>query len=223
MNEVLMPNRNNVIAHETVISNMPNQRAKSDGNNKNNVYDKSSYSSNNVRQDWGKAGRGNYKNYDNTLHSSYTGPLDQIVKTNLKLEEFKILLNKHYPPYQASQFLKFVTYMVTVGGHDTFLDKVLGYLRGDVVKAFPGLFDDTLLQPLSDKKVDQQISPESYLQGKIKLEAIERLLSPHCPKEFVRNVITGLSNMFDVTGNLSELDQAFEDHRKNVERYYMRY
>jgi hypothetical protein len=49
-NEVFTPNRQNVIAHETVISNPPNQRAKLDGHNKNNVYERSSYDSNNVTQ-----------------------------------------------------------------------------------------------------------------------------------------------------------------------------
>jgi hypothetical protein len=88
---------------------------------------------------------------------------------------------------------------------------VLGYLRGEHNVAEPSvdLVDPTLLQALSDKKGDQHISPERYLQGKTKLAAIEQ-----CPKEFVQNVITVLSNQFDITGDLSALDEAFENHRK---------
>jgi hypothetical protein len=93
-NEVFTPNRQNVIAHETVISNPPNQRAKLDGHNKNNVYERSSYDSNNVTQRLEKPDSAVDKINGNLLHSSYTGPLDKIVKTNLKLEEFKILLNR---------------------------------------------------------------------------------------------------------------------------------
>jgi hypothetical protein len=52
---------------------------------------------------------------------------------------------------------------------------------------------------------------QSILQGNI------------APKEFVQNVIKVLSNQFDVTGDLSALDEAFEGHRKNTERYYVRY
>jgi hypothetical protein len=210
-NEVFTPNRQNVIAHETVISNPPNQRAKLDGHNKNNVYERSSYDSNNVTQRLEKPDSAIDKINDNLLHSSYTGPLDKIVKTNLKLEEFKILLNRCYPEYQASVLIKIVNYMVVLGDHDSFLDKVLGYLRGEHNVAEPSvdLVDPTLLQALSDKKGDQHISPERYLQGKTKLAAIEQ-----CPKEFVQNVITVLSNQFDITGDLSALDEAFENHRK---------
>jgi hypothetical protein len=101
-NEVFTPNRQNVIAHETVISNPPNQRAKLDGHNKNNVYERSSYDSNNVTQRLEKPDSAVDKINGNLLHSSYTGPLDKIVKTNLKLEEFKILLNRCYPEYQVA-------------------------------------------------------------------------------------------------------------------------
>lgn len=139
----------------------------------------------------------------------------------MNLEEFKILLNRRYPEYQASVLLKIVNYMQVLGDHDSFLDNVLGYLRGEDNVAEPSveLFDPTRLQTLSDKKGDQHISPERYLQGKIKLAAIEQLLSPYCPKEFVQNVITALSNQFDVTGDLSALDEAFEGHRKNTEHF----
>jgi hypothetical protein len=73
------------------------------------------------------------------------------------------------------------------------------------VTSYPNLFDLNFLQRLPDKELHQALSPEYYRQGKAKLAAIEQLLSLYCPPEFVRNVITGLSNEFNITGNLSIL------------------
>src|SRR5919206_4844039 len=51
----------------------------------------------------------------------------------------------------------------------------------------------------------RHIPPNVYSQGKAKLARIESLLLPHCPREYVQFVITGLSKEFDATENLSDL------------------
>ena len=56
----------------------------------------------------------------------------------------------------------------------------------------------------------------------IKLAEIEQLLTPRCPPEFVKYVITGLTKQFNMTGDHSSLDEALERHRKNVRGYAMR-
>src|SRR5512133_3549314 len=66
------------------------------------MFTRGSYDSNNVTQRLEKPDSAIDKINDNLLHSSYTGPLDKIVKTNLKLEEYKILLNRCYPEYQVA-------------------------------------------------------------------------------------------------------------------------
>jgi hypothetical protein len=60
------------------------------------------------------------------------------------------------------------------------------------------------------------MSPEK--QGKATLASIEQLLSPDYPQQFVRNVITVLTKEFEITGDLSSLNTAFENHQKNVQR-----
>ena len=56
----------------------------------------------------------------------------------------------------------------------------------------------------------------------IKLAEIEQLLTPRYPAEFVKNVITGLTKQFNMTGDHSSLDEALERHRRNVRGYAMR-
>ncbi len=56
----------------------------------------------------------------------------------------------------------------------------------------------------------------------IKLAEIEQLLTSRCPPEFVKNVITGLTKQFNMTGDHSSLDEALERHRRNVRGYAMR-
>jgi hypothetical protein len=73
-----------------------------------------------------------------------------------------------------------------------------------------------------DKKVDKS-SEDKHMQARAKLAEIEQILSPFCPPNFVRNVITGLTNKYDATGDISILDTALENHRRNVERYYTRH
>jgi hypothetical protein len=53
---------------------------------------------------------------------------DKMLERMSKLEELKILLNRHYSPQHASQFLAMITYMVSQGKED-FLDERLTFLR----------------------------------------------------------------------------------------------
>jgi hypothetical protein len=75
---------------------------------------------------------------------------------------------------------------------------------------------------MKDKKVDKS-SEDEHMQAKGKLAEIKQILSPFCPPQIVENVITGLTNRYDATGDISILDTALENHRRNVELYYTRY
>jgi hypothetical protein len=62
------------------------------------------------------------------------------------------------------------------------------------------------------------MSPQRYLQGMAKLAEIEQLLlsSKQLPQQFIQNVITHLAIVFNATGDLSALDEAYQNHLKNV-------
>jgi hypothetical protein len=64
----------------------------------------------------------------------------------------------------------------------------------NAAKLYAGLFDFSPLQSTQsthDKKAVEP-SPDTYKHARAKLGAIEQLLTPFCPSEFVRNVITAL-------------------------------
>ena len=161
----------------------------------------------------------------------------------LKLEEFKILVNKYCSPQNASRFLAVITYMVIQENDDDILDKQLtsfhsiskgelchenafdksvGNNRENAAKPYSPLSDFSLLQPMLDKKVDGSPQGE-HIQARARLAEIGQILSPFCPSQFVQNVITGLINQYNMTRDCSILDRALEYHRRNVERYYIRY
>jgi hypothetical protein len=71
------------------------------------------------------------------------------------------------------------------------------------------------------KKEDESLSPAAYKQAKAKLLEIEEVLTPHCPPEFVQNVIKGLIEKCNTTGSYDILDEALENHRNNVNRFYL--
>ena len=159
------------------------------------------------------------------------------LQTRPKLQEIHLLLNKYCPPNHANQFFALVIDM-TIIGDDENIDKILAFLREfdrqlisygnlfdmlssvtDKMDKFHDKLDLNLPKWTSVKQNQHKTSLESYLQGKAALAAIEQLLSPYYPQEFVRNVIKGLTTEFDITGDLSSLNTAFENHLKNVQRY----
>jgi hypothetical protein len=72
-----------------------------------------------------------------------------------------------------------------------------------------------------DKKVESQCTAEQR-QAKAKLLEIEKVLAPHCTPDYVRNVIKRLIQECNRTGDYSILDDALENHRNNVSRFYLR-
>jgi hypothetical protein len=225
--KVIADNMNDILSHENIISKPPNPRSKPNStyHHSDDKYDSDNanerpYHSNHVSQPSSKVDG----NDNNKLPSS---PIDKLVERRSKLEEFKILVKKYYSPQIASQVLTMMsTYMLIQENDDDFLDKLLTFLiadnRENVAKPYSHLFDFSLLQPMLDKKVDRP-SEDEHMQAKAKLAEIEQILSPFCPAQFVRNVITGLTNKYDATGDISILHTALENHRRNVERYCTRY
>ena len=179
----------------------------------------------------------NHRNANKLSFGMESAPSIEELQTRPKLQEMHLLLNKYYPHNHANQFLALVTRM-TIIGDDKNLDKILAFLREvdrqlvnyrnlfdmlsngtDKIDKFHDKPDMDLPKWASVKEIRHKMSPGSYLQGKATLAAIEQLLLPYYPQEFVRNVITGLTREFDITGDLSSLNTAFENHLKNVQRY----
>jgi hypothetical protein len=240
--KVISDSMNDILSHENIVSKPPKPRSKanstyhySDDKYDSDNADERPCHSNRVSQPSSKV-----DDNDNNKLFSYT---HKLVERRLKLEEFKILVNKYYPPQNASQFLAAITYMVIQENDDDFLDKQLTFLRNigkgelchenafdkavgnnrdDVTKLYPHLFHYSLLQPMKDKKVYKS-SEDEHMQAKAKLAEIGQILSPFCLPQFVQNVITGLTNKYNATGDISILDTALENHRRNGERYHTRY
>jgi hypothetical protein len=178
----------------------------------------------------------NHRNGNNSSSGTELTPSIKEVQTRPKLQEIHLLLNKYYPPNHANQFFELVTHMAIIGD-DKNIDKVLAFLREfdrqtvnygnlfdmlyngtDKMDKLADKLDMNLQRQVSDKEMQHKMSPEAYLQGKATLAAIEQLLSHYYPQEFVQKVITRLTRQFDITGDLSSLNTAFENHLKNVQR-----
>lgn len=119
------------------------------------------------------------------------------------------------------------------GGNDHSVDEYLAELRQKInqMEAFDHL------SPSKRRMSSTDISEERMQQGsvgnasfrdlhpaaKIKLAEIQEMLTPYCPPEFVRKIITGLTEQCNMTGDYSFLDEAVERHRRNAKGYAMRY
>jgi hypothetical protein len=231
-----------ILRHDNIISKPPKPPSKTNNtyHQSDNKYDSDnanerSYHSNLVSQPSSKA-----DDNDNDKLSSYT---DKLLQRMLKLEEFKILVNKYCSPQNASRFLAVITYMVIQENDDDILDKQLTSFRSiskgelchenafdrsvgnngeNTAKPYSPLSDFSLLQPMLDKTIDGS-SQDEHMQARAKLAEIGQILSPFCPSQFVQNVITGLINQYNMTRDCSILDRALGNHRRNVELYYTRY
>jgi hypothetical protein len=51
---------------------------------------------------------------------------------------------------------------------------------------------------------------------------IEKVLTPHCHPDYVKNVVKRLIQECNRTGDYGILDEALENHRNNVSRFYSR-
>jgi hypothetical protein len=93
--------------------------------------------------------------------------------------------------------------------------------RRDSNDPYRRLLDFGLLEPTQNKK-SRGPSEDEYIKARAMLAGIEQVLTPFCPPEFVRNVITGLIDRCNVRGNYVGLDEALERHRNNARQYYSR-
>jgi hypothetical protein len=231
--KVIADSMSDILSHENIISKLPKPRLKANStyHHSNDKYDSDNanerpYHSNRISEPSSKV-----DDNDNNKLSSYT---HKLVERRSKLEEFKILVNKYYPPQNASRALAVMsTYIYIQKEDDDFLDKLLTSLRNigkgelchenvfdklvdnnreNTAKPYSHLSDFSSLQPMLDKKVDRS-SQDKRMQAKAKLTEIGQILSPVYPLQFVQNVITELTNRYNATGDISILDTALENHR----------
>jgi len=85
---------------------------------------------------------------------------------------------------------------------------------------YPHVWDFSLLPTKPDKTADEP-RLDIYKQATAKLAEIEQLLRPFTTPDFVRSVITRLTEICNATGNYDILDEALERHRNNVRRLNM--
>jgi hypothetical protein len=158
------------------------------------------------------------------------------VRRKLRLQEFNFLVNKFYPQQTASKILALANYHLAQG-NDDFFEKTLISLRklkignsfDNSVADSPSLeesyslgFDPTLLSSKVDKKVGESQCTAEHEQAKAKLLEIEEVLAPHCPPDFVKNVVKDLIQECNRTGDYGILDEALENHRNNVSYFYLK-
>ena len=126
--KVIADSMNGILSHENIISKLPpkpQSKANSTYHHSNDKYDSDNanekpYHSNRISQPSSKVD-------DNNKLSS---DIHKLVERRSKLEEFKILVNKYYPPQIASQVLAVMrTYIAIQGNDDDFLYKQLTFLR----------------------------------------------------------------------------------------------
>lgn len=139
-------------------------------------------------------------------------------------------------PYFSSEWLNIVLTNLArqvfyARGNDSCVDKYLEELRQKInqKEAFDHLSHSN--RPMSSTEVSEQRMHQGSVDNpsfrnlhqaaRIKLAEIEKVLT-HYPAEFVRNVITGLTKQYDMTGDYSILDEALERHRRNVKGYPIR-
>jgi hypothetical protein len=114
------------------------------------------------------------------------------------------------PPYGSSN-------RDTLYGTNSFFNKSISDNTENTNNPYAQLFNCIFSQPGPDKKAEESSSPEeAHRQAKAKLAEIEQLLIPFYSQEVVRNVITGLIKRCNATGDYSILDEALENHRRNV-------
>jgi hypothetical protein len=219
------------VVHEN-ISSKPQYKQTNSGTTETYTKSHSSYHFNNCsgplkRED-------NHRNGNNPSSDTGLTPSIEEVQKRPKLQEIRLLLNKYNAPNHAKQFFDLITHMAIIVDEEN-IDKLLAFLREadrqlvnygnlfevlsngmDRIDKLPNKLDLSLPQQVSDKEIQHKMSPEK--QGKATLASIEQLLSPHYPQQFVRNVITVLTKEFEITGDLSSLNTAFENHQKNVQR-----
>ncbi len=166
---------------------------------------------------------------------SFSVPFQESVRRKLRLE-FNFLVNKFYPQQTAGKILALANYHLAQGNDDYF-EKTLIFLRklqsgnsfDNSVADRPSLeesyslgFDPTLLSSKVDKKVGESQCTAEYEQAKAKLLEIEEVLAPHCPPDFVKNVVKRLIQECNRTGDYGILDEALENHRNNVSHFYLK-
>jgi hypothetical protein len=169
---------NNVVVHQdNIVCKLPNQRARPD-NSISHIKNKSDASENssdysNTLPSLEKTDNDNYSEY----HHSPSRGLDKLLQMKLKLQEFEVLLNKHYSPDKANEFFRIVTCMVMLGNYDSYIDEILRFLRNIDTGGlnYENSFDLISREPSSPEKAStQHISTNCHDQGKAKLAAIEK-------------------------------------------------
>jgi hypothetical protein len=142
---------------------------------------------------------------DKAVHKEQSWPPTESQDTlSSKFENIKKLCGSYLPPERLDVILTNLARQVFYdGGNDSSVDEYLAKLRQKVnqMQAFDHLSSsnrsmssaDISEQRMQQRSVDNPSFRDLHKAARIKLAEIERVLTPYCPPEFVRNVITGLT------------------------------
>ncbi len=171
---------------------------------------------------------------DIAVHKEQSWSLTESQDTLLsKFEKIKKLSGPYFSSERVDVILTNLARQVFYdGGNDYSVDEYLVELRQKVnqMEAFNHLSPSK--RPMSSTDISEQRMQQASVDNpsfqdldeaaRIKLAEIEEVLTPYCPPEFVRNVITGLTKQYNMTGDHSILDEALERHRRNAKGYAIR-
>lgn len=141
-------------------------------------------------------------------------------------------MNKYFSPENARNILGLAKYHFSQG-NDDFFEKSLLFLRelhhgtsfnnSAAPRASLEISYSPGIDPnLSLLKPDNKDPAAEQRQAKSKLSEIEEVLKPYCPPEYIQKVINRLIEECNRTGEYHILDEALENHRNNVSRFYLR-
>ena len=171
---------------------------------------------------------------DKSVHKEQSWPLTESQNTLLaKFEKIKKLSRPYLSSERIGLILTNLAQRVFYdSGNDSCVDKYLEELRQKInqKEVFDHLSPSN--RPMSSTGISEQRMQlgsvdnpsirDLHQAARIKLAEIEKVLTPYYPETFVRNVITGLTKQYTITGDRSILDEALERHRRNVKWYTMR-
>jgi hypothetical protein len=160
---------------------------------------------------------------DIAVHKEQSWSLTESQDTLLsKFEKIKKLSGPYFSSEMVDVILTNLARQVFYdGGNDYSVDEYLVELRLSPSKR-PMSSTDISEQRMQQASVDNPSFQDLDEAARIKLAEIEEVLTPYCPPEFVRNVITGLTKQYNMTGDHSILDEALERHRRNAKGYAIR-
>lgn len=149
-----------------------------------------------------------------------------------KFEEIRKLFGLHFQSENVNFLLtKLAQQVFYNGGDDQVVDQCIITIRQKINQLQALDYISPSNSSLTGTNTSEQDTKRGYTQSPfqdldkaaaIKLAQIQQLLTPIYPLAYVKNVIRGLREQFNITGDHAFLNKALERHRANIRRRTMR-